>query len=156
MKLKDSGARREFPSGAVRDIAEGKGRCDLLPLHEVADFLDDAVISVIADAIDYKAPYMLHTAIRIFSKDRGWHDWDAMLEVSKHYEDGCLKYGEKNWMKGIPCHCFLDSAIRHYFKYKRGDTDEPHDRAFIWNILGLIWTLNNKPELNDIWVNELQ
>lgn len=31
-KIKDSGSRREFESGAVRDICEGKGRCDLLPL----------------------------------------------------------------------------------------------------------------------------
>ena len=29
--LADSGTRREFASGAVRDVAEGKGRCDLLP-----------------------------------------------------------------------------------------------------------------------------
>jgi hypothetical protein len=29
--LKDSGARREFTTGAVRDVAEGKGRFDLLP-----------------------------------------------------------------------------------------------------------------------------
>lgn len=29
--IKDSGTRREFESGAVRDMAEGKGRMDLLP-----------------------------------------------------------------------------------------------------------------------------
>ena len=29
--IKDSGNRRKFSSGAVRDIAEGKGRCDLMP-----------------------------------------------------------------------------------------------------------------------------
>lgn len=29
--LHDSGTRREFETGAVRDMAEGKGRCDLLP-----------------------------------------------------------------------------------------------------------------------------
>ena len=29
--LHDSGERREFDSGAVRDMQEGKGRCDLLP-----------------------------------------------------------------------------------------------------------------------------
>lgn len=29
--LKDSGNRRQFETGAVRDMAEGKGRCDLLP-----------------------------------------------------------------------------------------------------------------------------
>ena len=29
--IKDSGTRREFESGAVRDVQEGKGRLDLLP-----------------------------------------------------------------------------------------------------------------------------
>ena len=29
--IKDSGNRREFETGAVRDMQEGKGRCDLLP-----------------------------------------------------------------------------------------------------------------------------
>jgi len=29
--IKDSGQRTEFESGAVRDMREGKGRCDLLP-----------------------------------------------------------------------------------------------------------------------------
>lgn len=30
--IKDSGNRRQFESGAVRDIEEGKGRMDLLPM----------------------------------------------------------------------------------------------------------------------------
>ena len=37
--LKDSGHRREFETGAVRDMAEGKGRYDLVPweaIHELA------------------------------------------------------------------------------------------------------------------------
>lgn len=29
--IKDSGNRTEFETGAVRDMAQGKGRCDLLP-----------------------------------------------------------------------------------------------------------------------------
>lgn len=33
MKLKDSGARREFKTGAVRDRAVGKGRWDLNPIY---------------------------------------------------------------------------------------------------------------------------
>ena len=38
-KVKDSGYRREFNTGAVRDRQEGKGRYDLLPflaLHRLA------------------------------------------------------------------------------------------------------------------------
>lgn len=31
MSIKDSGTRREFGTGAVRDAEAGKGRCDLLP-----------------------------------------------------------------------------------------------------------------------------
>lgn len=37
--LHDSGTRREFPTGAVRDISEDKGRYDLIPweaIHELA------------------------------------------------------------------------------------------------------------------------
>lgn len=39
MEIKDSGERRKFETGAVRDIQEGKGRYDLLPwdaIHELA------------------------------------------------------------------------------------------------------------------------
>ena len=74
----------------------------------------------------------------------------AFLELSKHYEDGCQKYGERNWQKGIPVSRYIDSGIRHYLKYKRGDTDEPHDRAFLWNMVGAVWTLDNMPELMDL------
>lgn len=31
MKIKDSGERREFSTGAMRDIQDGNGRMDLLP-----------------------------------------------------------------------------------------------------------------------------
>ena len=66
--IQDSGNRREFDTGAVRDIAEGKGRCDLLPL-------------------------------------------DVVSEITISF---------------------------------------PYDRAFLWNMLGLLWTLRHKPEMNDL------
>ena len=40
--IQDSGNRRYFDTGAVRDISEGKGRADLLPLDAVAQLLIDA------------------------------------------------------------------------------------------------------------------
>ena len=55
---------------------------------------------------------------------------DMMLEVSIHFEEGAKKYGDNNWRKGIPAYCYIDSAVRHYLKWIRGDNDEPHDRAF--------------------------
>ena len=151
--IKDSGNRREFETGAVRDIQEGKGRCDLMPLDVVAEILnaDDILHSIwiyktIGDTT------CLYKALIKFCTDkvRGYSRIsDAMLEVSKHFEEGAKKYGENNWQKGIPTHCYIDSAVRHYLKFLRGDKDEPHDRAFVWNILCCIWTCKHNPELND-------
>ena len=43
--IKDSGKRREFETGAVRDMTEGNGRFDLMPLSEMADlFYEDGRI----------------------------------------------------------------------------------------------------------------
>lgn len=39
--------------------------------------------------------------------------WYGIIEVSKHCEEGALKYGEHNVDKGIPLHSLLDSASRH-------------------------------------------
>lgn len=40
-EILDSGNRREFDTGAVRDIQEGKGRCDLMPLDVIAHNMAD-------------------------------------------------------------------------------------------------------------------
>ena len=149
-ELKDSGARRDFGTGAVRDVAEGKGRCDLLPLHQVAALLNDEIIKCIADYEDSGSITSLQDAICLFSNMVFGSQYTAMLEAAKQYEDGCQKYGERNWQKGIPVHCYIDSGVRHYLKFRRGDVDEPHDRAFVWNMLGAIWTHENKPELIDL------
>ena len=158
--IKDSGERREFQSGAVRDIQEGKGRCDLLPLDVVLKWAesinDNSSLDDILYYINlYKTSYphnitSIYQAMNVFCADMSWSISDALLEVSIHYEEGAKKYGEYNWQKGIPSHCYLDSGIRHLLKHYRGDTDERHDRAFIWNMLGLVWNDLNKPELNDV------
>ena len=151
----DSGTRREFGTGAVRDIQEGKGRCDLMPLDIIGELWppknNNNAIGLVFTAInDFQdsGNYMdLFTALALFD---GFEDWPTMfLEVAKHFEEGTKKYGENNWQKGIPAHCYIDSAVRHYLKFLRGDTDEPHDRAFVWNLLCCMWTCKHKPELND-------
>jgi len=162
MEILDSGERREFETGAVRDIAEGKGRCDLLPLAEIGEYIssldDDCILygayNKIFDQIDWfiRTGYTVHVtnAITLFCEVRGWEPITAILEVSKHYEEGAKKYEERNWEKGIPAHCYVDSGVRHLLKYIGKWDDEPHDRAFLWNMFCLLWTLKNKPELNDL------
>ena len=84
-------------------------------------------------------------AVRDMHEGKGRMDllpWAAIIEVSKHCEEGAKKYGENNWQKGLPVNCYIDSAIRHYLKRLRGDKDEPHDRAFVWNVLCCIWEVD--------------
>lgn len=107
MKILDSGDRTQFGTGAVRDMHEGKGRFDLLPMC-------------------------------------------VIKRLAKHYENGCLKYGERNWEKGIPAHSFADSAFRHLVNYLDGEKNEDHLIAAIWNLCGLAWTEEKRPDLMDI------
>lgn len=144
--IKDSGERREFATGAVRDIQEGKGRCDLMPLDVVANYLSSEAIRLIAEFQRTSDIEWLYLALGSMEHT---DPYTVALEVAKHFEAGAKKYGEWNWQKGIPVKCYIDSAVRHYLKWIRGDSDEPHDRAFVWNILCCIWTCIHKPELND-------
>ena len=136
--IKDSGTRREFETGAVRDCTEGKGRCDLMPLDVVAEVADDEILEDIASYVDTGIDMFLKNALERFARV---YDsiYDMMLDVSIHFEEGAKKYGEYNWQKGIPESSYIDSAVRHYLKFRAGMEDERHDRAFVWNILCLIW-----------------
>lgn len=219
--VKDSGDRREFASGAVRDMQKGKGRCDLLPLSELSilitnmDIEKDYMQTIISfddhpeswifrhfnnainalnaaknsndreiEKISYEIIDSLYMALEIFlvrfyrfaNKDSIYptngkiYIWStlydalseisadndvaiknyinttlysAILDLAKHFEAGASKYGDNNWRKGIPINVFIDSAIRHFCKFMRGDSDEPHDIAFMWNVICCIWTINN-------------
>lgn len=150
--IKDSGNRTEFETGAVRDIQEGKGRCDLLPLDVAAMLLEGQYAEILnALALFQRSGdvFYLQAALGLITGLHFDDTYTMLLETAKHFEEGAKKYGERNWEKGIPTHCYIDSAVRHYLKWLRGDTDEPHDRAFCWNILCCIWTCQNMPELND-------
>lgn len=154
MTIKDSGERREFSTGAVRDITLDKGRCDLMPLDVVGDLLGDDISGVpvrcVFDFQETGDTEYLFIALENFAKVAYDNDIPTMLiEVSKHFSDGAKKYGEHNWQKGIPCKAYIDSSVRHYLKWLRGDNDEPHDRAFVWNVLCCIWTCKHKPEMMD-------
>ncbi len=114
----DSGKRREFSTGAVRDVAECKGRWDLMPFR-------------------------------------------TLQRLSVHYERGCQKYGDRNWEKGIPLGEYLNSAMRHLWKWWLGHKDEDHLVAFVWNAVCLMETadrikegilpkeLDNRPIMGD-------
>jgi len=98
-KIKDSGARTEFGTGAVRDLRTGKGRFDLIPPS-------------------------------------------TLRALAIHYEMGCLKYGDRNWEKGIPVSKYYDSGVRHANSFLAGIKDgENHLIAAIWNFFCMYETI---------------
>ncbi len=64
----------------------------------------------------------------------------AMYRLARHYENGAVKYGDRNWEKGQPLARFLDSAERHLNCIKMGLNDEDHLSAVAWNIFAIIET----------------
>jgi len=105
--IKDSGERRQFETGAVRDMAEGKGDMMSLPPN-------------------------------------------AILRLSKLYEAVAKKYTRFNYLKGIPCTSFMDSSLRHLFKYMAGWDDEDHLASAVFNILGIMEMEHINKEMQDI------
>lgn len=146
--IKDSGSTTEFDTGAHRDAREGKGRCDLLPLEVVGNFIcddndsTDQVLWALREFQKTNSTSYLYSALEAFNV-RCWDNcYTMMLEVAKHYEAGAAKYGADNWKRGMPSYIYVDSAIRHYLKWLRGDKDERHDLAFCWNIMCCIWEVD--------------
>jgi hypothetical protein len=72
---------------------------------------------------------------------------EELKRVMRRYLDGAEKYGENNWMKGMPLEVYYDCAHRHLEAWWRAEEDEDHAAAAIWNILCAMWTENNLRKL---------
>ena len=147
--IKDSGDRTQFESGAVRDMREGKGRFDLAPLEVMAIILGtnqqvmDLIVYNISTFMKTNDTSRLRIALRNFAEKAYDGSIPSLfLDVAKHYEAGAKKYGPDKWRKSIPTWCYVDSGVRHYMKWLRGDNDEPHAAALVWNLLCCIWEVD--------------
>lgn len=86
--IKDSGERREFASGAVRDMSEGKGRMDLLPwaaVMEVAKHCENGAKKYGEHNVDKGIPLhsLCDSAARHLAKYLdGWTDEPHLLAAA--------------------------------------------------------------------------
>lgn len=74
----------------------------------------------------------------------------ALIKLSKHFEKANKDHEERDWEKGMPMHTYIDSALRHIFKYMDGEKSEDHLTAAAWNILAAMWTEEKLPQMQDI------
>ena len=103
---------QKFDSGSRRDSAEGKGRPDLLPVHaliRIAKVCDPDVVPI-----------------------------HGIQRLSVHYENGAVKYGDRNWELGQPLSRYYSSMFRHLQYWVGGAREEDHLAAFVWNACAIM------------------
>lgn len=91
-------------------------------------------------------------AVRDIQQGKGRFDlipFEGLEAVAQVFEAGAVKYGERNWEKGIPVSRYIDSMLRHATKAANGMTDEPHLAQAAWNALCAIATIARRPDLDD-------
>lgn len=78
---------------------------------------------------------------------------DLLMDLSEWYAAGAEKYGDNNWLRGQPQSAIIGSLLRHLTKLVRGDIDERHDLALVWNAIALQSTIKyhkDNPAVCDI------
>lgn len=63
------------------------------------------------------------------------------------YGEGASKYGDDNWLKGIPSKDCINHARRHIILWMIGDDSEDHLAHAIWNLATIIHNRYHKPEM---------
>lgn len=87
-------------------------------------------------------------AVRDRARGKGRYDLITPLGLKRlaiHYENGAIKYADRNWEKGFPLSWFFDSMSRHCDDYMEcrvlgEEPKEDHLAAVAWNALGFIHT----------------
>jgi len=62
----------------------------------------------------------------------------ALTRLSKWYELGGTKYGDRNWEKGMPYSRYTAAMFRHLIAWMKGKKDEDHLSAIAWNAIALM------------------
>lgn len=76
----------------------------------------------------------------------------AMEALARTYAEGAKKRGAHNWENGMPVSDLLNHALAHIYAWAGGDRSEDHIAHAIWNLMGVIHSLELWPHLNEGWL----
>ena len=83
--------------------------------------------------------------------------FEGLEELAKWYEAGAIKYGDRNWEKGVDVQDCTNRMIRHAIKAGNGFMDEgpfAHYAAVIWNAIAAITVIKRNPYTNNHFHDE--
>jgi hypothetical protein len=80
---------------------------------------------------------------------------EMMSMVLKHGADR-PEYGPHNWRKGLKVSRLLRAAIGHLLAIVRGEDNDqetglPHAAHCMCCVMFILWTMKNRPDLDDRW-----
>lgn len=62
----------------------------------------------------------------------------ALKRIGKWLELGAIRYGGRNWEKGMPFDTYMQGVDRHLLEYKCGDRSEDHLAAICFGIMAIM------------------
>lgn len=74
----------------------------------------------------------------------------GLRRLAETFGEGAVKYGEKNWQKGLSESNLINHALAHLHQYLAGDRKEDHIAHLTWNFYTLMWMQEKRPDLMDI------
>ena len=82
-----------------------------------------------------------------------------LQELNRVNEFGAAKYGDRNWMQGLPYSRWYDAAQRHLMAFWSGEDKDPesglhHLAHAAFSLFALQWQQAEKPELDDRGVKQ--
>jgi hypothetical protein len=89
------------------------------------------------------------------------HRFDLISHIGERrlaetYGEGAQKYGDSNWLKGIPLSNLLNHAKDHINRYLSGDTTEDHLAHAAWNLFAAMHMEELRPDLVDLFYKKIK
>jgi len=138
MITKSSGDMERYDTGAVRDLGADKPTFDDIPLY-VWDSLGGVGFEAFDTDEEFQFNITEHPDIE-YMPDYPKERFQALMAR------GARKYGEHNWMLGIPLDRYFNSAMRHLLQWRFGDKSEGHLEAVMFNVMAAMETEKNIAE----------
>lgn len=84
------------------------------------------------------------------------HRFDLISHIGERrlaetYGEGSIKYGDGNWLKGIPLSDLINHARDHINLYLSGDNTEDHLAHAAWNLFAAMHMEETNSEMNDLY-----
>ena len=87
------------------------------------------------------------------------HRFDLISHIGERrlaetYGEGSIKYGDDNWLKGIPIKDLMNHAKNHINLYLGGDDTEDHLAHAAWNLFTAMHMEEMEPKMNDLYYRQ--